>query len=440
MRRPLILALALFVAATASAQRSMPDFPELDDARRAAIVDSVTAALDTVYVFPEVATAMVTDVRQRLAAGEYDGIADPRAFTDRLTEDFRAICHDRHLRVEVTPPPPPRELDDPEVARARQLAEARRANFGFLKVERMDGNVGYLKLNGFSGFEEAGPVATAAMTFLSGCDAIIIDLTDNGGGSPSMIQLLTSHLVHGRVHLNSFYVRATDDMRQYWTFPHIAGPRMPDTPVYVLTSSRTFSAAEEFTYNLKNMERATIVGETTGGGAHPVDGHWFDFGDYHVTMSLPFGRAINPISGTNWEGTGIEPHIACSRDEALTTAYIHALESLEQDCNDEDRRFELGWALAGLRAELDTVALTTDDLDQYVGQYGPRQIRREDDLLVYQREGRDPMVLEPMGDDLFRTAALSWFRLRFERDDRGRVTGIVGLYQNGRMDRNAKDG
>jgi len=437
MSRLLSIVIIVCLALPALAQNRPPAFPDLDEARRTAIVDSVTTALDTVYVFPDVATAMVEDLRRKLASGEYDDIADPMEFSGRLTEDLRAISHDLHLSVRISPPPPPREVEDPVLARQRRLDEARRNNFEFEKVERLAGNVGYLKFNGFSGAPESGPTANAAMAFLSGCDAIIIDLTDNGGGSPSMIQLLTSYLVEGRVHLNSFYVRATDDMRQFWTLPHVPGPRMPDTPVYVLTSGNTFSAAEEFTYNLKNLERATIVGETTGGGAHPVNRHFFDFGAYHVNLSLPFGRAINPITGTNWEGTGIEPHLACGRADAFNTAYIHALDTLVADA-DEDRRFELLWARDGIRTAENTVALSRHDMDELVGQFGPRQIRREGDQLIYQREGRDAMALTPLGDDTF-LSPLVWFRLRFERDERGRVDRLVGLYQSGRMDENPKD-
>lgn len=438
MTRLLLAALVLLVALPATGQQRMLEFPDLDAARRAAIVDSLTAAMDTVYVFPEVGTAMIEDLRRRLAAGEYAEVTDPREFAGLVTEAFQAISHDRHLRVGVEPPPPPGEQEDPAEARRRQLEAARRDNFGFVKVEHLPGNVGYLKLNGFSGFPEAGPTAVSAMNFLASSDAVIIDLTENGGGSPSMIQLLTSYLVNDITHLNSFYIRATDDTKQFWTLPYVPGPRLPEVPVYVLTSGRTFSAAEEFTYNLKNLERATIVGETTGGGAHPVEGHTFDFGDYWMTMSLPFGRAVNPITGTNWEGTGIEPHLACSSKDALDTAYVHALETLEKSCEDEDRRFQLTWAREGVQATLTATVLAAADLDQFAGQYGPRTVRREGEGLVYQRDGRDPMAMIPMGDDTFRFEELDWFRIRFERDDTGRVVKLVGLYANGRMDANPR--
>ncbi len=207
----------------------------------------------------------------------------------------------------------------------------------------------------------------------------------------------------------------------------------------MLTSNRTFSAAEEFTYNLKNLERATIVGETTGGGAHPVQGRQFDFGAYLVTMSLPFGRAVNPITGTNWEGTGIEPHVACAADQALDTAYLHALKALEETCDDPVRRFQLTWARDGLASRQSPVSLSPKQLDDFVGSYGVRQVRREGDHLVYQRGENPPMTMIPMGEDNFRLAEIEFFRMRFERDDRGRVVRLAGMYGDGHTDVSERD-
>ncbi len=434
MMRPTVMLLALLAALPAIAQPGAAPMPALDAARRAAIVDSVTAAIDTVYVFPDVARAMVTDVRTRLADGRYDAIVRPEEFAQRLTTDLRAICHDLHLSVRAELPPPPAVREDPAVARRLEREWARRSNYGFAKLEILDGNVGYLKLDGFSGDPEAGPTAVAAMNFLACSDAIIIDLTGNGGGSPAMIQLLTTYLLGEPTHLNSFHIRATGETRQFWTLPWVPGPRLADTPVYVLTSRRTFSAAEEFTYNLKNLERATIVGETTGGGAHPVQSHQFDFGAYQVIMSLPFGRAVNPITGTNWEGTGIEPHVACPADQALDTAYLQALTALAESNRDPERRYALAWARDGLASRRNPVSLTADVLDAYVGRYEVRQVRRDGDHLVYQRGEGSPMTMIPIAADSFRLAEIDYFRIRFERDERGTVVRLVGLYDDGRTD------
>jgi hypothetical protein len=431
--------LTLLAALPALAQPGPAPLPALDAARRAAIVDSVTIALDARYVFPEVAQAMVADVRGRLAAGDYDALVRPEEFAQRLTTDLRAICHDRHLMVGIEAPSPAIGRVDPDLSERLAREHSRRINYGFAKLEHLDGNVGYLKLDGFSGDPEAGLTAVAAMNFLAYCDAVIIDLTENGGGSPAMIQLLTSYLLDEPTHLNSFYRRANDDMQQFWTLPWVPGPRLSDTLVYVLTSNRTFSAAEEFTYNLKNLERATIVGETTGGGAHPVEGHQFDLGDYLVVMSVPFGRAVNPITGTNWEGAGIEPHLPCPADRALDTAYLQALTALSETCDEPDRRFELTWARDGLAARQNPTVLAPKQMDEFVGRYDVRKISREGDRLVYRRGENAPMTMIPMGDDVFRLAEIDYFRVRFERDDRGRVARLIGMYDDGRIDTNVRD-
>ena len=438
MKKYLLLTLLMLIALPALAQQS-PRFPELDHDRRAAIIDSLTAALDTVYVFPDVATEMVSTVRLKLANRDYDEFTDVRDFTTQLTEDFRAISHDLHLGVQVGQLPTAQEAEDPEIIRERERRFGRFINHNFQEAKRLPGNVGYLKFDGFGSSDEAMATAVAAMNFLSNSDALIIDLTQNGGGSPSMIQLLTTYLVHEPTHLNSFYVRVTDDMKQFWTLPHVPGPSMADIPVYVLTSNRTFSAAEEFTYNLKNLERATIVGETTGGGAHPVTGHEFAFPEYMISMRLPFGRAVNPITGTNWESTGITPHLACTKAEALDTAYLQALEALEMDCDDPMQKHALAWTREGLTTAINPISLSKKELKQFEGDYGPRHIKREGETLIYQRDDRDPFPMIAMGKDRFMFEDLDFFRIQFERNEQGKVVRLVGMYDNGRNDGNDRD-
>jgi C-terminal processing protease CtpA/Prc len=162
-----------------------------------------------------------------------------------------------------------------------------------------------------------GATAAAAMNFLAGTRAIIFDLRANGGGDPAMVALLSSYLFAEPTHLNDLWERKTGTTQQFWTLPYVPGRRMDGKPVYVLTSHRTFSGAEEFAYNLKNLKRATIVGEVTGGGAHPVSPHRIDD---HFVIGVPFARAVNPISKTNWEGTGVEPDVKVAAADALDTA------------------------------------------------------------------------------------------------------------------------
>jgi hypothetical protein len=411
----------------------------IDNTTKAAIIDSVTTALNEVYIFADKAAEMDRHVRARLQDGAYREIESPVEFTNQLTQDLRSICQDRHLGVRAEPPQPPEESElSDEQQRARYLARARASNYQFEKLEILPGNIGYLKFDAFMGAEDAGATAVAALNFLAHVDALIIDLRENGGGNPSMIQLITSYFFAEPTHLNSFYIRKSDETKQFWTQAHVTGPRLTEVPIWVLTSQYTFSGAEEFTYNLKNLERATIVGETTGGGAHPVEGHYFDFGEFVVTMSLPYGRAVNPVTGTNWEGTGVEPHIQTPADQALVTAQLEALKTLAEQETDGEMGQLIAWARRGLEVQLNPVVLSESELTQYTGSFGPRRIWREDGVLWYQREDRPRYQLVPMGDDQFMLLDLDYFRLRFERGDDGKVARVVGLYDNGYQDMHEK--
>ena len=435
---PVIVALAAAaLLADASAQQGpLPEPPAVSATDRAAIVADLIKGLDETYVFPDVAAKMGEHLRARLAAGAYDGTATLRDFCERITADLQSISHDKHLRV-FWAPRPPGEADGEAAAkerRVREIAEQERENFCFEKLERLPGNIGYLKFNCFAPADVAGATAVAAMNFLGHSDALIFDLRDNGGGDPTMIQLITSYLLAEPKHLNSFYIRKSGATDQFWSYAYVSGPRLPDAPVFVLTSSRTFSGAEEFSYNLKNLKRGTIVGETTGGGAHPVD--TYRVKGYPVMAMLPFGRAINPISGTNWEGTGVSPDIAVSAADALDTAYVKALEVLAERAGDEEGKRSLVWLREGLQATLAPFAAGDAALRAYAGSYGPRRITLENGALYYQREGRPKFKLVPMADALFVAPDLDYFRVAFERDANGKVTRIVGIYPDGRRDTN----
>jgi hypothetical protein len=291
----------------------------IDGAERARVIDGAIARLDESYVFPETAKRMADSVRARQKRGEYDAVTNGASFARMLTDDFQAVSHDRHLRVNFSPramPPQSSSGPNPDMVAGmrRQMEEM---NCGFVKVEHLEGNIGYVKFNMFADPDICGPTATAAMNFVANSDALIIDLRDNGGGAPKMVAYICSYLFSQRTHVNDLWTRKTNSTEEYWT-SDVPGKKLGDkVPVYVLTSKRTFSGAEEFTYDLKSLKRATIVGETTGGGAHPVNGQRID---EHFMIGVPFARAINPITKTNWEGTGVEPDVKVPAGDALSTA------------------------------------------------------------------------------------------------------------------------
>jgi C-terminal processing protease CtpA/Prc len=267
------------------------------------------------------------------------------------------------------------------------------------------------------------------MNFLAYCDAVIVDLRQNGGGDPAQIQLISSYFFAEPVHLNDLYYRAANKTENYWTLPYVPGPKPVNADLYILTSARTFSGAEEFTYNMKNLTRATVIGETTGGGAHPTQPMIVqkDF-----VLRVPFARAINPYSKTNWEGTGVTPDIAVPAAEAFHRATAMAVEKLAAKASDPGRKAQYEWILAGMKAKANPPAVDERTLKTYAGVYGERQVTFENGVLVYQRTGPKYRLI-PMTQTLFALDGLDYFRVEFVVKD-GRAVEIIGLYDNGEKD------
>lgn len=342
-RRAIAVAL---VAGTAgiSAQQAPP---AIDATTRQQVLDGAIEHMRRGYIFEDVAEKMAGALRAHAKAGAYDAITSGADFAAAVTNHLQAVSKDKHLRIVYNPAgiagtqPPVTEED-----RLRRVAAERRNNYGLHRVERLDGNVGYIELRGFSGSQDAGTAVAAAMNLLANTDALVFDLRRNGGGSPVTIGFISSYLFDKRVHLNDFYVRETGQRRSFHTSETVDGQKYGESkPVYILTSNRTFSAAEEFTYNLKNLKRAVIVGETTGGGAHP--GGVRRITD-HFGIWLPTGRAINPITGKNWEGVGIAPDIAVDPADALRAAHLDALKKIRATATDPEHRKDLDRAIAAV--------------------------------------------------------------------------------------------
>jgi len=196
-------------------------------------------------------------------------------------------------------------------------------NFGIRRVERLDGNIGYLDLRRMPLPENAGPAIAAAMELVGGTYALIIDMRRNGGGSPGGVTVWCSYLLpENPVHLNDIFSADTGETRQFWSLPYLPGSRYLDKPVYVLTSGRTFSGGEDLCYTLQALGRVEVIGETTGGGAHPTRPFPVSAA---VHIAIPFARSINPVTGTNWQGTGVIPDTPVTADEAYPVAYAKAL-------------------------------------------------------------------------------------------------------------------
>jgi len=286
---------------------------------RQTTVEQLDALLQQHYVSPEVAKATGEHLKNRLKAGDFDKHQDVKSFADALTREAQVIANDKHLRVRPAPPQMEQTATPEQMAEGRlqNRARQREGTAGFAAAKKLEGNIGYLDLRGFAHPLVGTPIADHYMALLATSDAVIIDLRKNGGGSPKMVQYLCSYFFDKRVHLNSLYWREGDRTEEFWTLDNVGGKKMPDVPLFVLTSKFTFSGAEEFSYNMQTQKRATLVGETTGGGANP--GGMMPLND-QLAVFLPSGRAINPVTKTNWEGVGVVPEVSVPEAGALDKA------------------------------------------------------------------------------------------------------------------------
>jgi hypothetical protein len=301
----------------------------IDTTTHTEVVRTLSERLRAYHVYPDIAEEICKHLQKHHDDGDYADLTEGELFALALTLHLQEVGHDEHLWVRWHPEPLP---DDDRPLRhnpewvAERLQEARLDNYGLYKVERLQGNVGYLDIRYFHRPAWGGDTAVAAMNFLANVNALIIDLRRCTGGYPGMTTLISSYLVgEESVHLDSIYWREEDVTQQYWTLPYVPGKRLGDIPVFVLISKVTFSAGEGFAYDLRSRQRATLVGEETDGGAHPGASYRLH---PHFEVFIPVGRAINPATGANWEGSGVTPDVSVPQERAFTVAYNMALQSV----------------------------------------------------------------------------------------------------------------
>ena len=326
------LLLSAFTLVPASAQipggPSQPD-KTIDASERQQVIDAMIKEMHKSYVFPEQAKKVEAVIRQRQKIGDYDAITSAEKLSTTLTGHVFAQTRDKHLRMFYSAQPLPVEAKDKKPSAEEQaefLASMKSQNFGVERVERLPFNIGYLDLRAFAPAKGAAETLAAAMTLLAHTDSMIIDLRKNGGGDPATVTLLASYLLDERTHMTDIYYRNGDRTEQMWSSDVVPGARFGQKKdVYVLTSKHTFSAAEDFSYALKGLQRITVVGETTGGGAHPGDVMRLN---EHFAVFVPNGRSIGPVTNANWEGVGVAPDISVSAEDAFKTAQIAILNKL----------------------------------------------------------------------------------------------------------------
>ncbi len=315
----MLFALLLATAAQVSAQDVPSTAAKLDAAARHAIVKELAQSVEDNYVFPEVAKKVAASLRDRDAKNAYASADTVDSLAGMLSDDMRGAGKDLHFNVWFDPQfkATPRDAAPDAEVLAQQRQRTERVAGGIFRVECLPGNVGYLDMRGFEPASFSASSIDAAMTLLKSTEAIIIDLRKNGGGDGETVTYLMSHFFAegDQKHLNDMVFRKDHRSEQHWTSTAVSVHYT--RPVYVLTSKRTFSAAEECAYDFQTQKRATIVGETTGGGANPGD--LFPVG-HGLVAFISTGQSINPITHTNWEGVGVKPDLAVAADRALDVA------------------------------------------------------------------------------------------------------------------------
>lgn len=409
-------ALLLLAGAAACAQDSEP----LTAERRGEIVNAAAETVAENFYDSGRGAEIAAGLRNQLESGDFDSAGTAPDLANALTMALRP--QDNHFAVRVAPPRPQGSPSgQPGGGEEAWLAAMARANYGFQEVSILPGNVGYIDMRSFAPAQVGGDTALAALNFVENTDAVIFDMRQNTGGAPSMVQFLISHFLDPREQtvINTFVSSAREYPSELVALAWLPGESRPDVPLYVLTSGRTGSAGEAFPYHLQAMERATIVGETTYGAGNPGGFHPLPGG---LEIFVSDGSARNPITGTNWEGTGVIPDVDVPADEALDAALLLAYDRILETLEDPAQRRGLEWAGEAIEARRNPVSL--DGMLAYEGVYGPRRVYFEEGALFYQRQGGPALRLLPLGNDRFMLDGLDDLRVVFSREGDA-VTGMT---------------
>ncbi|MES2275998.1 MAG: S41 family peptidase [Bacteroidota bacterium] len=437
----LFLALAL-----AYGQRAESQIP-LTKLVKKEVVDSLSKSLIKNYIFPDTARRMGNKIRENLAKGLYDTISNPRDFARKLTKDLRSVYNDLHLSMNFNPNAEKNLMDtSPKNTAendAKDLEAARSQNYGFIKTELLKGNVGYVQFNQFYPLtDDAKKTVESAFTFLKYSDGLIINLRDNRGGSPDMVKYICSFLFSKPTHINDLFEHRTGKTQQYWTEPVKGYEGLTGIPVYVLTNGRTFSAAEEFAYDLQSQRRGKVVGEATGGGAHPVS---FQLTGHGFIALVPYARALNPITKTNWEAVGVKPDLAVDPDNAIDAALLNFYDDRIAVLTDSVTKAPFAWDRAMLYANLHPQIVDPSLLKSYTGIFKFREnvgetITFEQGALYAKAEVGKSSRLIALSANIFKPEHNDTYKLEFVKDATGQISQVKLIFDDGsaRIDKKEK--
>jgi retinol-binding protein 3 len=423
----------LFVNTSGLAQRAA-DIPVMSPSLTKRLVDSLESVLNRFYIFPDKAALMSKQLQTKLKQGQYRSVTNPGKLADQLGQDLQSVYADGHMFVRYDPDfatelteihPNRRRIED-----SLALRDALDENFGLNKVEILEGNIGYLPVYNFTSFTElARPSFVSALRFLSNTRALILDMRFNGGGSPEMVSQLGSYFFSVRTPFTTIENRIRDSTYVYWADPAKADGLYLSMPVYILTSHSTFSAAEDFTYSMQQAKRAVIVGDTTGGGAHPA--RPFQLGQGFL-INLPFAQSINPYSKTNWEGIGVLPDIPAQSGGVLEKAQELILTKAMEQTSSEGQKRKLQWAVHELKSRQKQFVVAASALAQYTGDYYGLSVYLKDNKLWCKNTGRGNEItsLNPIIENWFTLNEQVHFQ--FIKGSDGQISGLKMHWRDGR--------
>ncbi len=353
-----------------------------DDAKMAPkeiklLIDSLSFALKRWYIYPDKAELISKTIKENYKAGVYSKVQNRRELAEKIHADVQKAHHDGHMRVMYFPEFEERLLAViPDSVQKQQsemeLKDERSHNFYFTKTEVMPGNIGYVRWDGFVGFtKEAEPIYDAAFKFVSNTKALIIDMRYNGGGSPETVNAMLNYFFTKKLPMNHIIDHRHDTVKHY-TDPSITSFKL-SMPVYVLTGKRTFSGAEDFTYAMKYAKRATIVGDTTGGGAHPAGPAPLGQG---FVLNIPNARSYHEVTGTNWEGTGVYPDVFVKGEQALEKAQLLIFKDRLLAAGNEEEKQQVQSLITALEnkitlAQNGPLNFSNEQLQKYCAEYKP---------------------------------------------------------------------
>jgi hypothetical protein len=308
----LIVILALFNSLFVSSSSASEDAGQnLLSTQARLSVQQVLAVLDENYVYPHMAEKMRRFVMQQLDLGVYDHPRSQKALIERLQADLREVSQDGHISL---------HLAAPSLDRSSHIRPATKSNLEVYSSNVLNigsSEIGYLRFNKFSGDPQTKKQISDAMQTLDSSDALIIDLRENVGGDPNLVAFLSSYFVGPDTLLWSVLDRNATSI---FDVSSSNATQRYSGEVCILTSKKTYSAAEAFTYTLKHLGRACVIGEATGGGAHLVN---MKRVNDDIDIRIPVFRAYSPITKSNWEGTGVIPTILIESAQAKTVAIEH---------------------------------------------------------------------------------------------------------------------